>query len=88
MTNVRTVKRPRRYVARQWLVLASPLFTYDSSRDAYLLRLVGDRVGPVLREDRRTHREANRHPWSDRSGLLPEGLESSEHAERRRAGLA
>jgi hypothetical protein len=69
-------------------VLSSPLFTYNFSRDAYVLRAVGKRVGPVLREDRRTHREANRRPWSDRSGLLPDGFESSEHADRRRAGLA
>jgi hypothetical protein len=88
MTKVRTVKRPRRYVARHWLALSSPLFTYNFSRDAYVLRGVGKRVGPVLREDRRTHREANRRPWSDRPGLLPESLDSSEHADRRRAGLA
>ena len=85
---MRTVKRPRRYVARHWLVLSSPLFTYNFSRDAYVLRAIGKRVGPVLREDRRTHREANRRPWADRSGLLPDGLESGEHADRRRAGLA
>jgi hypothetical protein len=85
---VRTVKRPRRYVARHWLVLASPLFTYNFSRDAYVLRAIGKRVGPVLREDRRTHREAKRRPWSDRSALLPEGIESSDHADRHRAGLA
>jgi len=88
MTNVRTVKRPRRYLARHWLALSSPLFTYNSNRDAYVLRGVGKRVGPVLREDRRMHREANRRPWSDRPGLLPDSLEASEGVDRRRAGLA
>jgi hypothetical protein len=88
MTNVRTVKRPRRYLARHWLVLSSPLFTYNANRDAYVLRGVGRRVGPVLREDRRTHREANRRPWADRPGLLPDSRESSELVDRRRAGLA
>lgn len=85
---MRTVKRPRRYVARHWLVMASPLFTYNFSRDAYVLRGIGKRVGPVLREDRRTHREANRLPWADRPGLLAESLEAGEHGERRPAGLA
>lgn len=68
--------------------MASPLFTYNANRDAYVLRVVGRRVGPVLREDRRLHREPNRRPWSDRPGLLPDSLESSERVDRRRAGLA
>ena len=51
---MRTVKRPRRYVARYWLVIGRPLFRYSQGRDAYVLRLVGRRWGPVLRVDRRT----------------------------------
>ena len=47
------VKRPRRYVARHWLLLARPLFRYSAVRDAYVLRVVGRRIGPVLRENRR-----------------------------------
>jgi hypothetical protein len=66
----------------------SPLFTYNYSRDAFVLRGVGRRVGPVLREDRRTHRERDRRPWPDRSGILAEGLEPGERADRRHAGLA
>lgn len=50
---MRTVKRPRRYVARHWLMLARPLLRYSDSRNAYILRLVGRRWGPVLRQDRR-----------------------------------
>jgi hypothetical protein len=88
MTNVRTVKRPRRYVARHWLVLLSPLFTYNFNRDAYVLRGVGRRVGPVLLEDRRTQREPNRRPWPERPALLPDSLEAGERIDRHRAGLA
>jgi hypothetical protein len=50
---MRTVRRPRRYVARHWLVLMTPVLRYSVSRDAYVLRVVGRRVGPVLRVDRR-----------------------------------
>jgi len=50
---MRTVRRPRRYVAGHWLALMRPLLRYSHSRDAYILRLVGSRRGPVLRVDRR-----------------------------------
>jgi len=53
MTAMRTLKRPRRYVDRQWIELARPLLRYSASRDAYILRLVGQRWGPVLRIERR-----------------------------------
>jgi hypothetical protein len=38
-------------------VLLAPLFGYDYRRDAYVLRVVGRRIGPVLRPDRRTRGE-------------------------------
>jgi hypothetical protein len=69
-------------------VLLSPLFTYNFNRDAYVVRGVGRRVGPVLLEDRRTQREPNRRPWPDRPALLPDGLEAGERIDRHRAGLA
>ncbi len=50
---MRVARRPRRYVARHWLLLARPFFRYSAVRDAYVLRVVGRRVGPVLRLDRR-----------------------------------
>ena len=50
---MRTVKRPRRYLARHWLVLMRPVLRYSVSRDAYVLRGLGARVGPVVRLDRR-----------------------------------
>ncbi len=50
---MRTVKRPRRYVSRPLLMMGRPVLRYSKSRDAYVLRLVGGRWGPVLRRDRR-----------------------------------
>ncbi len=50
---MRTVKRPRRFVAKGWLELGRPLFRYSESRDAYVLRVIGRRYGPVLKVDRR-----------------------------------
>ncbi len=51
---MRTVKRPRRYIARHWLMLLRPVLRYSHMREAYVLRFVGSTVGPVLREDRRS----------------------------------
>jgi hypothetical protein len=53
MTDLRTVRRPRRYVSPDSLTLLRPLFSYDRERRAYLLRGVGEYFGPVLRPDRR-----------------------------------
>jgi hypothetical protein len=49
-------KRPRRYMGRHWLMLMRPFLRYSKVRDAYVLRLVGRRAGPVLRVDRRPRR--------------------------------
>jgi hypothetical protein len=54
---LRRIRRPRHYVSKHWLVLLSPVFAYNYSRDAYVLRGIGRRVGPVLRSERRIHRE-------------------------------
>ena len=44
-----TSMRPRRYV-RPWVIaVATPLFRYSTSRDAYILRGVGQKRGPVLK---------------------------------------
>jgi hypothetical protein len=53
---MRTVKRPRRYVHRRWLSLFRPILRYSQTRHAYVLRGVGSNVGPVLRADRRERR--------------------------------
>ncbi|MGD0196547.1 MAG: hypothetical protein ABSC56_01385 [Solirubrobacteraceae bacterium] len=50
---MRRRQRPRRYVSSHLLVLLLPLFRYSLTRDAYVLRLVGQRFGPVLRAERR-----------------------------------
>jgi hypothetical protein len=50
---MRSVGRPRRYVARTWLIVFRPFLRYSVTRDAFVLRLVGRSVGPVLRPNRR-----------------------------------
>jgi hypothetical protein len=46
-------QRPRHYVSRATLALVRPLFRYSLSRDAYVMRLIGNTRGPVLRRERR-----------------------------------
>ena len=41
--------RPRREVAPRTVTLLTPLFRYSYSRDAYILRGIGGKRGPVLR---------------------------------------
>ena len=53
---MRTMKRPRRYVAGHWIVALRPFLRYSHARDAYVLRGVGSSVGPVLRQERRSGR--------------------------------
>jgi len=50
-------RRPRRYVGRRKFLLLRPAFRYSSMRDAWVLHVVGERYGPVLRrrEDRDLH---------------------------------
>jgi hypothetical protein len=45
----RATPRPRRHVSPWMLTLLRPLFTYNVHRDAYVLRAIGTRRGPVLR---------------------------------------
>jgi len=53
---MRTVKRPRRYVAPRLITVGRPILRYSQPRDAYVLRLVGRKWGPVLRSERRRPR--------------------------------
>ena len=48
--------RPRRYVSSGLVTALRPLFRHSYSRDAYVLRVVGNRLGPVLRRNRRRER--------------------------------
>jgi hypothetical protein len=41
--------RPRRAISPTTLALLRPLLRYSGTRQAYVLRVVGRRVGPVLR---------------------------------------
>lgn len=45
--------RPRHSLPLPLLLLMRPLFRYSAHRDAYVLRVVGNRYGPVLRRHRR-----------------------------------
>jgi hypothetical protein len=49
------VQRPRREVSPALTVLARPFLRYSVGREAYVLRGVGNRMGPVLKP-RRTGR--------------------------------
>lgn len=53
---MRSAVRPRRYLARQWLLILRPFLRYSATRDAYVLRAIGRSRGPVLRLDRRRRR--------------------------------
>lgn len=57
-------RRPRHYVSRTTLLLLRPLFRHSLSRDAYVLRVVGNSRGPVLRRERR--RRQRGHPGPER----------------------
>lgn len=50
---MRSVARPRRYTPRYRLLVLRPLLRYSITREAFVLRFVGNSVGPVLRPDRR-----------------------------------
>jgi hypothetical protein len=45
--------RPRHYVSPLTLALMRPVLCYSLRREAYVLRLIGNHVGPVLRRDYR-----------------------------------
>ncbi|MGP0103614.1 MAG: hypothetical protein ACLPUT_18580 [Solirubrobacteraceae bacterium] len=50
------------------MLLMRPFLRYSASRDAYVLRVVGRRVGPVLRANRRLTRRARTFDGVDRRG--------------------
>ncbi|HTD57619.1 MAG TPA: hypothetical protein VK672_01880 [Solirubrobacteraceae bacterium] len=51
---MRTQQRPRRYIAPPWLLALKPVLRYSATRDAFVLRGIGNSRGPVLRVDRRS----------------------------------
>jgi hypothetical protein len=56
-TALHSARRPRRYLDPQWLSLLMPVLRYSHFRDAFVLRGIGNSVGPVLRPDRRDRRQ-------------------------------
>jgi hypothetical protein len=52
---MRTQQRPRRYIAGPWFLALKPVLRYSATRDAFVLRGIGNSRGPVLRVDRRRH---------------------------------
>jgi hypothetical protein len=67
---VRTVPRIRHYVSPGTLTLCRPMLAFDYVREAYVLRGIGDRIGPVLREDRRRGRSpSNGYKGPERRGV-------------------
>ncbi len=65
---MRTQQRPRRYLARHWLVALKPVLRYSATRDAFVLRAIGNSKGPVLRVDRRKSRLAD-YSGAERRGV-------------------
>jgi hypothetical protein len=59
---MRLSQRPRHYVSPVTLTVCRPLLAHDWWRDAYLLRGVGERYGPVLRAERRREEEGYAGP--------------------------
>lgn len=57
---MRTQPRPRRVLHPVVFSLLRPLFTFCYHRDAWILALIGDRVGPVVIERPRTRGRARR----------------------------
>jgi len=55
----RFAPRPRHYVSPAMLTALWPVLRYSETREAFLLRAVGGRVGPVLRPDRRARRRTD-----------------------------
>jgi hypothetical protein len=55
----RTSPRPRRTVGSVTFIALRPVLRYSQWRDAYVLRGVGNRVGPVLRRDRHQQHPIN-----------------------------
>jgi hypothetical protein len=58
--------RSRHYIARHWLLLLRPLLRFSLTRDAFVLRGIGNFVGPVLRPNRRRRRRRREYNGVER----------------------
>jgi len=77
---MRTERRTRRYVGRQWILFLRPFLRFSITRNAFILRGVGVRMGPVLRVERR---RAHVYRPIERRGTQP-----FQHADSRRTRIA
>jgi len=84
---MRDHQRPRHYVAPATLVVVRPLFRYSQFRDAYVLRIGGDHVGPVLKRDRRKS-SPNGYSGPERRGARREPIAPAQAAQAARAAQA
>jgi hypothetical protein len=66
---MRTHQRPRRYVARHWLLLLKPVLRYSATRDAWVVRGLGRTTGPVLRVDRRHRSRRSAYEGAERRNI-------------------
>jgi hypothetical protein len=65
--------RPRHYLPAPVLITVRPLFRYSGGRDAYVLRVGGNRIGPVLKRERRRGRGTPEYAGPDRRGQSSNG---------------
>jgi hypothetical protein len=70
---MRDEQRPRRYLPTPVLTTVRPLFRYSGGRDAYVLRVGGNRIGPVLKRERRRGRGSAEYAGPDRRGQGADG---------------
>ena len=56
MVEIQSIGRPRQYVSPVRLYAMFPLLRFSYERGAYVLRVIGETRGPVLRKDRRRRR--------------------------------
>lgn len=70
---MRDEQRPRHYLSAPVLITVRPLFRYSGGRDAYVLRVGGNRVGPVLKRERRRGQGPSEYAGPDRRGQTSNG---------------
>ena len=67
---MRSAERPRHYVSGFALAILRPFFRYSTTRDAYVLRGMGSRFGPVLVRDRRPTKDSEEEEAGQQDPLI------------------
>ncbi len=67
---MRSAERPRHYVSGFALAILRPFFRYSTTRDAYVLRGMGSRFGPVLVRDRRRTKDNEETEGDQQDSLI------------------